>query len=105
MACGMTGLAVRRYTGGRMDPSHLREYANRDWGAAERLDARHWRDEIASRGASATLEASQALRRHMELVRPDFPSAEERNADLQDHIAVKRMLDRAAGAFRVLTGR
>ena len=47
----------------------------------------------------ATFEASQALWEHMRALRPDWPSDDERRQDLADHIALKRLIDRAADAF------
>ena len=82
-----------------MNPAELRAYARRAWDVGERLEREHWRQEIAARGPLATFEASQVLWEHMRRVRPDWPSLEERREDLAHHIALKRALDRAAGAF------
>lgn len=82
-----------------VDPRHLRAYVERDWAAAESLKQEHWAREFADRGPEATLQASQALWRHMRLVRPDWPSDPERLGDLAHHIALKRAIDRVAGAF------
>jgi len=35
----------------------------------------------------------------MRRLRPDWPSPEERSEDLAHHVALKRAIDRAAGAF------
>ena len=59
--------------------------------------------EVAERGPLATFEASQTLWEHMRRLWPDWPSPEERRADLANHIALKRALDLAAGAFRAAT--
>lgn len=87
-----------------MEPKHLRAFIERDWAAVASLKQEHWAREFADRGSAATLEASQVLWQHMRLVRPDWPSAQERLDDLAHHVSLKRTIDRVAGAFvRVAT--
>jgi hypothetical protein len=88
-----------------VNPDDLRAYARRDWRGAERSKREHWAREIALRGPLATFEASQVLWDHMRRLRPDWPSPEERRADLAHHIALKHALDLAAGAFRSTANR
>jgi len=82
-----------------MKPDDVRAYAARNWRAAETLKQDHWARETAERGPLVTFEASQLLWHHMRTLRPDWPSDDERRQDLADHIALKRLIDRAAGAF------
>ena len=82
-----------------MTPEQLRAYARRAWHVDEALEQDHWAHEVAQRGPLATFEASQTLWQHMRALRPDWPSDDERRQDLADHIALKRLIDRAAGAF------
>ncbi len=84
---------------GDMNPEDLRAYAQRAWHVAEALEQEHWAREVAERGRLATFEASQVLWEHMRRLRPDWPSPEERREDLAHHVALKRAIDRAAGAF------
>jgi hypothetical protein len=63
------------------------------------LKQEYWVRERAARGPTATFEASQALWVHMRRLRPEWPSAEERRADLAHHVALKSAIDRAAGVF------
>jgi hypothetical protein len=84
-----------------VERDQLRAFAQRDWRAVEAGKRQHWAREFAARGPSATLEASAALWRHMRAIRPDWPTDDERKADLAHHVAFKRALDRAA---RVLAG-
>lgn len=81
-----------------MKREDLRAYAQRDWHVAETLKQEHWVREVAERGPMATFEASQALWEHMRSLRPDWPSPDERHEDLAHHIALKQLIDRAAGA-------
>jgi hypothetical protein len=82
-----------------LDPEHLRAYANRAWPRAAALKGQHWAREMAERGPLAAFAASQLLMAHMRRVRPDWPSERERDEDLAHHIALKRAIDLAAGAF------
>jgi hypothetical protein len=65
----------------------------------EDLEREHWAQKSADRGALATLEVAQALWVHMRSVRPDWPTEEDRRADLAHHRALKQAIDRAARAF------
>ena len=88
-----------------MHPDDLRAYAQRGWHVLTALEQDHWARELAARGPLATLEASQALWAHMRRVRSDWPTAEDRRADLVHHTALKQAMDRAAGAFLAAAGR
>lgn len=88
-----------------MDAKHVRAYVERDWAAVEARKQAHWAREHAERGPEATLAASAALFEHMRLVRPDWPTAQERRADLEHHLALKRAIDRAASVFAGLPAR
>jgi len=82
-----------------MKPEDVRAYAQRAWKAAETRKQEHWAREYVEHGPQTTFEASQVLWRHMRSLRPDWPSPEERREDLAHHIALKQLIDRAAGAF------
>jgi len=81
------------------DPEHLRAFARRPWAAIEaakreHIAARH-REDPAGHAARV-----QALLDHVRLVRPEWPTAEDRARDLADHIALKAKIDRAAGRLQ-----
>jgi hypothetical protein len=82
-----------------MDRNAVRSFVARDWElvAASKRNHRAARFR-ASRGKSS-LEVAQMLREYMRRVRPGWPGASDRQRDLADHIALKRLLDRAARAF------
>jgi hypothetical protein len=84
---------------------HVRAFARRDWHAAGHAKDEHWAREFARRGPAATLEASAALWQHMRLIRPDWPTDQERSEDLAHHVALKRAIDRAARVFAGLAPR
>jgi hypothetical protein len=75
----------------RLDPDDLRVYARRDWGAPERLarvDRVRQPVEAKVRIAVDLYEASKALR-------PGWPDDTTRRADLEHHLQVRAMLDKA----------
>ena len=82
-----------------MDPRHLRDFLQRDWETAATRKREHWVREFQAGGSVVTLEVSAALSHHMRAVRPDWPTPEQRQADLGHHIALKRAIDRAARVF------
>ena len=58
----------------------------------------YWAQQFRERGAEATWRAGQALREHAKRVRPDWPCEDDRAEDLQHHVALIALLDRAAHA-------
>lgn len=82
-----------------MNRDDVRAYARRPWHLGTSRERDHWARERAERGPLATFEAAQALLIHMRRVRPDWPTEVDRQADLADHLALKRALDRTAGVF------
>jgi hypothetical protein len=88
-----------------VDPRDVESFASRPWQRAAAAKQRYWRDEVGRRGPAAAFEAAQALWAHMQMVRPDWPSDEERRLDLAHHVELKRALDRVAGAPRAPASR
>jgi hypothetical protein len=69
-------------------------FARRDWAAVEAAKADDWARRKASLGAGRLLATADALRRSVVLLRPDWPSAAEREADLAAHAALSGQLRR-----------
>jgi hypothetical protein len=88
-----------------MRAEDLKAYAMRAWHVAAAFKQQYWAHEIARQGSLATFEASQTLREHMRRVRPDWPSEQDRGEDLAHHLALKRAIDSAAGAFLAAASR
>jgi hypothetical protein len=88
-----------------MDPRDVQAFVKRDWVAVRAAKEAYWAREFAAKGSAATFAASEALWRHMRLIRPDWPTDEERQEDLAHHVALKALIDRAAGALRNVSGR
>lgn len=88
-----------------MDARDVRAYVEREWTAAEALKQQYWAREFREHGSEATVEVALALREHMRLVNPDWPSESERREDLAHHVVLKRAIDGAARAFLLDTAR
>jgi hypothetical protein len=76
------------------DPEHLRSHARRPWVEQQRAK-REWVAERHRDDPGAHVASIEALREHVRLVRPDWPTPADLERDLADHIALKRKLDRA----------
>jgi len=76
----------------RLDAADLRSYAQRDWGAPERL----------ARRRRARLPVAERVRLAIELyeaakaTNPGWPDEATRRADLDAHVRLKRLLREAA---------
>lgn len=75
-----------------LDPASLRAFVRRDWNATADLDllAR------ASQPIEQKLRIAEALYEAARATVPGWPSEADRLADLEHHIAVRRLLERAA---------
>ena len=77
----------------------LRQFARRDWHAAERAKRDYWAEQYRRLGSDAARRASTMLLEHARRVHPGFPADTDRADDLTHHIALRHHLDRAARAF------
>lgn len=82
-----------------MDPDAIREFARRDWGAAAASKAQYWARRFQQDGWRPAWEASAALLLQVRRHRPEFPTPGDRDLDLQHHVRLRALLDRAAHAF------
>jgi hypothetical protein len=82
-----------------MNPSDIQSFMKRGWDRKEALKGEYWAEQHRKKGASATLVASTALRDHLKALRPDWPTAEDRAADLRHHRAFIAKLEQVADAF------
>jgi hypothetical protein len=73
----------------------LRSYVQRDWALLAELKQAQW---LAQRrlGPALAMRIADDLRRQVRAARPDWPSDEERAADLEAHIRVGEILRRAS---------
>ena len=82
------------------DPAALRAFLDRDWAAASRDKELYWRDYKREHGPAAGIRMADELRRQVLAVRPDWPSAEEREEDLATHLRVIDVLRRVPARAR-----
>lgn len=75
----------------RLDPAHLREYARRDWGAPERLARRARAAQPVEEKVRIAVELYEAARAAV----PGWPDEATRRADLESHLRVRALLDKA----------
>lgn len=82
------------------DLAALRDFVERDWGAAERDEDRWWREHEREHGSDAGFLVGAGLRRHVLAARPDWPSEQERAEDLATHLRVIDVLRRVRRGAR-----
>jgi hypothetical protein len=75
-----------------MDRGDVRAFVDRDWAAIEEQKARFWSDRKHGMTAVEALAVGDALRRHAQSVKPDWPDDAERRADLAVHARVAEAL-------------
>ena len=76
----------------RLDPAELREYARRDWDAPQRLARRARAEQSIAHKIRLAVELYEVARAS----RPSWPDEDTRRADLQSHVRVRTLLDKAA---------
>ena len=82
-----------------MDREALRAFVRRDRDRVAALKRDYHASRYRASGGQSGLEAARVLREHARKVRPDWPTARDRNEDLAHHVALKRRIDRAAHAL------
>jgi hypothetical protein len=82
-----------------MDAEAVRAYMARDWSAVTDDKRAWWADRYQREGGLASWRASVALHAVVRRTRPDYPTERDRKADLDMHVRLRRLLDRASHAF------
>jgi len=77
----------------------IRAYALRSRTEAGDLKRRHWADEFRRSGPGPAWDAAQMLWAHARRVRPEWPTARDRELDLVAHLRLCALFDRSAHAF------
>lgn len=70
----------------------LRSFLDRDWAAARDAKDAYWAEVTRLRGPLEALRVADELRRQVQQLRPDWPSAEDRAADLDAHLRLSERL-------------
>ena len=78
----------------------IRGYVSRDWAAARDAKDDYWAERIARLGPIEGLRIADELRRQILSRNPDWPTAEDREADLRAHARLAELLRRAGNPCR-----
>jgi hypothetical protein len=78
----------------------IQAFIERDWGRIAAAKDAHWLERKRRLGLAEGLRIAEELRRQVRLVRPEFPTPEDRAADLACHIRVSELLRRVAAKRR-----
>lgn len=81
-----------------MKPAEIRDYVGRDWELVRELKDRHWAERKRTLSPDAALSIGDGLREHVQHLRPRWPEAADREADLQVHARVSESLRRVVPA-------
>jgi hypothetical protein len=73
-------------------PEDLRAYANRDWASLARVKQDHWLAERQRASPLGLLDLTASLQAQAQLLNPSWPSSQERDEDLANHILVSAAL-------------
>lgn len=69
-------------------------YVRRDWGAIAAMKRRRWAELKAQMSPDDALSVGDVLRHHVQDLRPDWPTEEDRRKDLAFHMRMSEMLGR-----------
>jgi hypothetical protein len=82
-----------------VDRRDIQAFVDRDWEAVQASKSAYWADRFRQDGWRPAWTAADALWIDVRRVQPDYPSADDRDRDLADHLKLRADLDRAASAF------
>jgi hypothetical protein len=83
-----------------MKSADIRAYVERDWDAVRDLKDRYWAEAKRALTPDEALAVGDQLRQHVRMLRPDWPDAEQRRADLAVHARVSALLRRVPAPTR-----
>jgi hypothetical protein len=81
---------------GPVKAADIRGFCARDWRLVERAKADCWVEQKAAASSSAAIELAAELLQYARTLRPDWPNASEREADLESHIRLAGVLQRVS---------
>ena len=76
----------------------IRDFMQRDWGAVREAKDEYWRERIARIGPQEGWRITGELRAQVLAMDPEWPSRDQRAADLAHHIALSQRLRHADSA-------
>ena len=78
----------------------IREFVSRDWVAAREAKDDYWGERIARLGPIEAFRIAEELRRQALLQHPRWPYPDDRRQDLDAHVRLAELLQRASPARR-----
>jgi len=84
-----------------METKDIIEYANRNWEQVSDMDYEYWKSAYREGGYKATQDASFALWQHLKSIRPDWPNPQDRQGDLEHHIKLNKLLEKASHGLSI----
>jgi hypothetical protein len=85
-----------------METKDIIEYANRNWEQVSEMDYEYWKTAYKDEGFKATQNASFALWQHLKSIRPEWPNSQERHRDMEHHIKLSKLLEKASHGLSIL---
>lgn len=79
-----------------MRASDIREYLDRDWDLVRASKDRYWSERKKTLTPEEALSIADGLRLQVRSLRPDWPDAKQREADLTTHARVSGLLRRVS---------
>lgn len=79
-----------------MDLSGLRDYTNRDWAAVRALKEQGWIERLEKSDPAEGLRIVEQLYVDARILRPDWPTDEDRREDFTHHLRLAELLQRAS---------
>jgi hypothetical protein len=83
-----------------MKSADIRAYVERNWNAVRDLKDRYWAEAKRALTPDEALAVGDQLRQHVRTLRPDWPDAGQRRADLAVHARVSALLRRVPSPTR-----
>jgi hypothetical protein len=78
----------------------IREFVSRDWSAARDAKDSYWDERITRLGPMEAFRIAEELRRQVLSQHPGWPHPRERREDLEAHVRLAELLQRASPARR-----
>ena len=90
----MRAFLARHDSMGPVNAADIQRFCARDWRLIERVKADCWVEQKAAASPAAAIQLAAELLQYARTLRPDWPNATQREADLASHIRLAGMLQR-----------
>ena len=83
-----------------MRASDIRGYLDRDWDRVRASKDRYWAERKKTLSPEEALSIAEGMRLQVRTLRPEWPDAEQREADLAAHVRISERLRRVPSPTR-----